>query len=992
MAITLKFDANQEFQHDAIQAVVDVFDGVPPLPLDQTLSFEAVPNLPPGAALDERLLAENVAAIQERNGIPQQQLLAVLEADSGRVLSVAGADTWSYPSFTVEMETGTGKTYVYLRTMHELYQRYGWRKYVIVVPSVAIYEGVIKNLAITRSHFATLYGNTRPEVIAYDGARLSALRHFCTTTSLCVMVMTLASFNSANNVIFRASEALPGERLPFQYIQDTRPILILDEPQNMGSDRAKEALRTLKPLFALRYSATHRETPNLVYRLTPFDAYYLRLVKMVEVDAVLERQNPNLPGLALAEIGQRSGRWVATVQTRVNDHGTTREAPVTLYQNDDLGRRTLREEHSAGYIVENINAAEGYVEFVNGERLHLNESLQPTRPAIFRAQIEATVQTHMQRQQELLDQGVKVLSLFFIDRVANYVDDDGIIRKLFDEIYEQEKSKHPRFAQWSASQVREAYFAKRKVKGSDEEEAFDAGDRRADERDAQQRAYQTIMQDKERLLSLEEPIAFIFAHSALKEGWDNPNVFQICTLNQTRSELKKRQEIGRGLRLCVNQEGERVHDEAVNVLTVVANESYSDFCTDLQSEYVEAGQAATPPPSRRGTGEAKRNEALFQDPCFRDFWAHLMQRARYTIHIDTDEVVARALERMSNDRKEFYELQPVIVREKGLFVMTAFEIALLKAEKGRASLQIEARSTDGNSTSWERTVKARDALDRLCDDERLGDYQVKEISEGDLGPQLLFTNGQRLDLYRPIRFESEAGQSHTERTRLSPGAAYPVPNLVDRAARETGLTRQTVFRVFAGLSETRKPMILRNPEGFVGWFIGHLRNTLADHLVENLQYELCPDREAPPIETFFPQVRKHSQKRLVPGGEPGLYDQVQVDSDVEKRFVEQRVQGDDRVICYFKFPDKFEVCLPRLVGNYNPDWGILRYDDDGRTVLQLVRETKGTTDPSRLRFDHERRKIRAATDYFRLVASDYRVVDDTTVDWWEPEPEQGEMV
>ena len=859
MAITLKFDANQEFQHEAVQAVVDVFEGIPPMPLDQTLSFEAVPNLPAGAALDERLLAENVAAVQERNGIPQRQLQAVLETDSGGVLSAAGADTWSYPSFTVEMETGTGKTYVYLRTIHELYRRYGWRKYVIVVPSVAIYEGVIKNLTITRSHFSTLYGNTRPEVIAYDGARLSALRHFCTTTSLCVMVMTLAWFNSANNVIFRASEALPGERLPFQYIQDTRPILILDEPQNMGSDRAKEALRTLKPLFALRYSATHRETPNLVYRLTPFDAYYLRLVKMVEVDAVVERQNTNLPHLALEGIEQRAGRWVATVRTRVNDHGTTREAPVSLYQNDDLYKRTTRDEHNEGCIVREINAGQGYVDFVNGERLRLHESLQPTRPAIFRAQIDATFQAHMQRQQELLDQGIKVLSLFFIDRVANYVDDDGIIRRLFDEVYEHEKIKYSRFAQWSASQVREAYFAKRKIKGSDDEEAFDAGEANKTEREAQQRAYQTIMRDKERLLSLEEPIAFIFAHSALKEGWDNPNVFQICTLNQTQSELKKRQEIGRGLRLCVNQEGERVHDEEVNVLTVVANESYSGFCAALQSEYVEAGQAATPPPSLRGTGESKRNDALFHDRRFRDFWEHLMQRAQYTIHIDTDTVVARALERMSNDRKEFYELQPVIVREKGAFVMTSFEIALLGVEKGRASLRIVARSTDGNSTSWERTVKPRDALETLCDDERLRDYQVKEISEGDLGPQVLFTNKQQLDQYRPIRFESEAGQSHTERTRQSPDATYPVPNLVDRAARETGLTRQTVFRVFSDLSETRKRMILRNPEGFVGWFIGHLRNALADHIVENLAYELRTDGDAPTIETLFPEVRKHSQ-------------------------------------------------------------------------------------------------------------------------------------
>lgn len=992
MAITLRFDANQEFQLDAVQAVVDVFEGVPAMRPDAALSFDAVPNLPPGAMFDQKLLAENVAQIQERSGIPQKWLQAGLDVDSGPVLRAAGMESWSYPSFTVEMETGTGKTYVYLRTMHELYRRYGWRKYIIVVPSVAIYEGVIKNLEITRSHFATLYGNTRPEVIAYDGARLSALRHFATSSSLCVMVMTLASFNSANNVIYRASEALPGERLPFQYIQDARPILILDEPQNMGSDLSKAALRALKPIFALRYSATHAETPNLVHRLTPFDAYYLRLVKMVEVDAVTERQNVNVPYLSLQGIEQRAGRWVATVQTRVNDRGATRDAAVSLYHRDDLHRRTMREEHTGGYVVEEINAAQGYVEFANGERLHINESPQPTRPVIFRVQIEATVQAHMQRQQELLGQGIKVLSLFFIDRVANYVDDDGIIRRIFDEVYEQERPKYPHFAQWSASQVREAYFARRKVKGSDAEEAFDAGDGRKEEREAQQRAYQTIMRDKERLLSLGEPVAFIFAHSALKEGWDNPNVFQICTLNQTQSEMKKRQEIGRGLRLCVNQEGERIRDDQVNTLTVVANESYANFCATLQSEYVAAGHAATPPPSRRGTGEARRNDAIFHDRRFRDFWAHLMQRAQYTIRIDTDILVANAIERMANDRKEFYELQPIIVREKGAFVMTSFEIMLLGAQSKRAELRITARSTDGNSACWDRTVKARDSLDRLCDDVRLKDLQVKEIVESERGTQVTFTNGQQLDGYMPIRFESEAGQSHTERTRLSPDATYPAPNLVDRAARETGLTRQTVFRVFARLSDVRKRMVLRNPEGFVGWFIGHLRNALADHIVENLTYDLRTDGDAPSLDDLFPAIRKHSQRRLVPSDASGLYDQVQVDSDVETRFVEQRLNLDDNVICYFKFPDKYTVQLPRLVGNYNPDWGILRFDEDGRTILQLVRETKGTTDPSRLRFDHERRKIKAARDYFQLVATDYRVVDDTTVDWWKPGPEQEELV
>ncbi|MEN4099938.1 MAG: DEAD/DEAH box helicase family protein, partial [Anaerolineaceae bacterium] len=442
----------------------------------------------------------------------------MLETDEGMVLEGTGFESWRYPSFTIEMETGTGKTYVYLRTIHELRKRYGFSKFIVVVPSIAIYEGMIKNFKITRDHFAALFGNETINLVEYDGSRLSQLRSFATSTFVEILVITLDSFNKLSNVIFKPSEKLPGERLPYQYIQETRPILILDEPQNMESEKAQEALRTLHPLFALRYSATHRTNPNLVYRLTPFDAYRLNLVKKIQVYGVTERENFNQPFLALQKVVVEGG-LKATVRTYVEDHGRLREAELLLKHGDDLHAKTQRDEHKGGYKVVEINAAEKFIEFENGLRLWLNETIGPSRPEIFRAQIRKTLEQHMEMQQRLERKAVKVLSLFFIDRVANYTARDGLIRRIFDEEFERLKRQYPFYAEQKAEEVRSAYFARSKPKkGEVEGEALDTESRNQEERDAEKAAFELIMRDKERLLSFDEKTCFIFAHSALKEG------------------------------------------------------------------------------------------------------------------------------------------------------------------------------------------------------------------------------------------------------------------------------------------------------------------------------------------------------------------------------------------------------------------------------------------------------------------------------------------
>ncbi|RMF67403.1 MAG: type III restriction endonuclease subunit R, partial [Calditrichaeota bacterium] len=424
----------------------------------------------------------------------------------------------------------------------------------------------------------------------------------------------------------------------------------------------------------------------------------------------------------------------------VMDKGRLKEAEITLRHGDDLYAKTGREEHRDGYRVAEINAGQGFVEFENGLRLTQGQYVGPRREDTFRVQIRETIRQHMQMQERLASKDIKVLSLFFIDRVANYTDpQNGIIRRIFDEEFDRLKSRYPFYRGMQAEEVRSAYFAKKKTKQG---EAFiDTSGRTKAEREAEKAAFELIMKDKERLLSFEEKTCFIFAHSALKEGWDNPNVFQICTLNQTVSEMKKRQEIGRGLRLAVNQNGERVFADDVNILTVVANESYEQYASTLQSEYVEDGLAAPPPPSKAGKAKAQRNDRIFnRTQAFRDFWAKLQKRITYEITLDTGALVQNCIDRLNNRSLP----GAVLVVEKGTFVVTDYTLELLAVSGDTCKLSIFKQDTLGNEETVKRTCKKGDDLERLTGDGCLRGYKIVEILEAGNASHVVFGNGQTL--------------------------------------------------------------------------------------------------------------------------------------------------------------------------------------------------------------------------------------------------------
>jgi type III restriction enzyme len=926
-----QFDAKQDYQLHAIEAVADLFEGQPHLAASIIFSLSSQGGLaaiPNQLDLDDTGLLKNLRAVQQRNRIaPDFEMKQIVNT----VATATGAKAVRFANFSVEMETGTGKTYVYLRTALELNRRYGMRKFIIVVPSVAIREGVLKTLRVTEEHLRSLYDNVVYRYGEYDSTNLNQVRQFALSDAVEMMVMTIDSFNKAANVIRQSTDRLQGET-PIHLVQATRPILILDEPQNMESEKSIAALALLDPLFALRYSATHRNPYNIVNRLTPAEAYRQGLVKKIEVASVVRESDVNRPYLCVEKIESKKTKITAVLRLhKLLKTGAVQETKVTVRPGDSLEEKTGRPEY-APYTVDEINPGGQFVRFGNNLELRRGEDAGADRDAIFAAQIRHTVEQHLQKQSRLRERGIKVLSLFFIDRVENYAgqpapndpqDRRGIIKRLFRQAFNDLKAGYPDFRDLDGDAVQAAYFAQKRRKGG-EIEWLDSTEGRDKKED--QAAYDLIMRDKEALLSFPDPqdddetrrkkqVAFIFSHSALREGWDNPNVFQICTLNQTMSVNRKRQEVGRGVRLAVDQSGARVRDESINVLTVVANESYRQYVETYQKEILdeyqaeiearygkrldelsdaerlaieqEYGESVLPPPPREaGKGKAKLRKARALSDEFRQLWEHIKHKTRYAVQFDTEVFLAEVL--------------PAI---------EAADVPPPRVTITKASVSVD--------------------------------------DEG------LFT----------------AAQSSGVKTVANLAGRYPLPNLLgvmgnlmEHTSPPVKLTRRTLAQLFSRLSNPRKA--LANPHEWASIAVRIVKEQLADYLVNGIQYEktgewydmrqILDDEE---IELFSKYIVADAST-----DEKSVYDLVPCDSEVEKQFVKDLESRAD-VKVYVKLPYWFTVPTP--VGEYEPDWAIVMQDPDkdSQPVLYLVTETKGTTNLDDLRPD-EKRKILCGAAHF----------------------------
>jgi len=703
----LQFSANQEYQLDAIDSVVRLFDGqlqavgaselaVQGL-LGLTLTEKGLSN---GLTLNAEQLLANSRKVQAGNNLPESDALLPLTLESGQMLD-------PFPNFTVEMETGTGKTYVYLRTIYELNKQYGFKKFVIVVPSVAIREGVLKNLQITYTHLQTLYSHEPCSFSVYDSVKVNELRNFALSNAIQILVINIDSFSkdsmemnatngnggkygkkkSKGNVINQLRET--GVR-PIEFIQSTNPIVIVDEPQNMETDIRKLAIERLNPLCTLRYSATPRNAYNLIYKLDSLRAYELGLVKQIGVDSAIELSDANRSYIEIE--GFRTGkRSVSTRMTIwVNAANGPSKKTVTIKNGDDLYKASNgREMYRDGFIVNEIDAGEQIVRFANDLTVRAGQPHGALTEAILRLQIEATIRRHFEKEKRLKPLGIKVLSVFFIDRVSSYriYEDGGSETKgkfalWFEEIFEQYRAK-PEFADlypFSGQEAHGGYFAKDKQKRF--KDSTEKGNQ--DDNDA----FRLIMQDKETLLDPAQPLRFIFSHSALREGWDNPNVFQICTLAETSSELKKRQEIGRGLRLAVNDKGERIVDPNINRLTVVANESYEDFAKALQMEMEEQGIAFKKEliHNERKKVTIRLKKGYETDHNFTDLWQRIQDRTRYRVTYSTEKLIEDAVTAVK--KISAIERPKVVVARADLAITGK---GIKSTETGRRTQDVEAR-------------------------------------------------------------------------------------------------------------------------------------------------------------------------------------------------------------------------------------------------------------------------------------------------------------
>ncbi len=656
----LTFEPNLEYQQEAIGAVVGLFEGQMLEDSDYRYGmqedgqFDFIDGVGNHLALTDEQILANLQKVQEQNEVPVSELLDGMH-------------------FSVEMETGTGKTYVYLRTIYELNSRYGFKKFVIVVPSVPIREGVLKNLQITHEHFQTLYDNIPVNYKVYDRNRISQLRGFATSDNIEILVINIDAFAKDENVINKPNDKLNGQE-PIKFIQSTCPIVIVDEPQNMESEKRSAAIANLNPLCTLRYSATHRNRYNLIYSLNPVKAYDMGLVKQIEVDSVLEENSQNNAFVELTAITATKTKITAKITIDVNDKDGVKRKSVAVKVGDDLyNLSNNREIYRNGFIVEGIDASNGFVSFSNNEVLCQGQQQGGLNDEIMKFQIRRTIEEHLNKELKLNKQGIKVLSLFFIDRVANYRSYDaqgmpveGKFAVWFEEIYNELIAKpiYQPLNKYPIEKIHNGYFSHDK-KGQLKDTS---GETQADDN-----TYNLIMKDKEVLLDINNPLRFIFSHTALREGWDNPNVFQICTLNETKSEMKKRQEIGRGLRLAVNQDGVRIYDKNINRLTVVANEAYNDFAKALQSELkedcgVDFGNRIKPKRDRIAVTYRKGFEA---DPLFLAIWEKLKTKTTYRVKYDTEELIRNAGQAIKNlpkiEKPSVYSIKnEVVITSSGI--------------------------------------------------------------------------------------------------------------------------------------------------------------------------------------------------------------------------------------------------------------------------------------------------------------------------------------
>ncbi len=977
----LQFDKNLEYQHQAIASIVDLFRGQTPMQTNFTVApyngqiglYDSTNGIGNRLELDEDEILENLQAIQLRNGLAQTKSLKAGKYD-----------------FDVDMETGTGKTYVYLRTILELHKKYGFSKFIIVVPSIAIKEGVYKSLQITKEHFQDLFDNTIYNYFVYDSGKLEQVRSFAVSDNIEIMVINIDAFRrsfsdptkeSKANIIHRTNDRLNGMK-PIELIQETRPFVIIDEPQSVDTTpKSKEAIKSLNPLCTLRYSATHVEKHNLVYKLDAVDSYNLELVKQIEVAGFATKDYHNNAYLKLLSVNNKKSPITARIEMDVkNNKGEVKRTAVTVKRGDDLYDKSKGRDVYEGYIISEIYCEEGneYVAFTNKpDILRIGKPIGDVDElAIKEQQIRKTIEEHLDKELILNKQGIKVLSLFFIDRVANYryYDEDGnpqkgVYAKLFEKHYSN-LIKQPKYntlfkdidLDTAAEDVHNGYFStdKKGAKSTDKATVLKdtSGSTLGDED-----AYNLIMKDKEKLLSFDTKLRFIFSHSALREGWDNPNVFQICTLNETRSEVKKRQEIGRGLRLSVNQDGERQHGFAINTLTVMANESYEEFADALQKEYenesgirfgiVETHLFANIP-VKQEDGSVKYLGQEASETIFKEFLdnGYIDEAGKVQ-----DKLKTAIKENKLNIPEEF---EPVKAEITALARKVCSSLNIKNnSDKKTIKLNKQVYLDPEFKDLWDR-VKYKTTYSVDFASEKLIDECCKEMQTNlSVSTAKLIYTKAGLDI-------SAGGVVAEESDRYAVGLnnlQENIPDIIAYLQNETNLTRKTIVEILLR-SETIH-LFKKNPQRYMEQVVQIISAKMRHMIVDGIKYTKIGDDEYYAQELFeTEELTGYLSKNMIES-KKSVYEYVVYDSANEESFAAS-FENNKNIKLYAKLPNWFKIATP--LGTYNPDWVVL-IEVDGKDKLYFVLETKADIMFDALR-PLESAKIKCGRKHFEALGNE----------------------
>lgn len=1002
----------QKFQADAAKAVVDVFAGQPYLTpsymmdrglghIQQSLTdeddFTGWSNQKIVPELNDRLILEHINIIQRANQIKPSEKL------EGRY------------NLTIEMETGVGKTYTYIKTMYELNRAYGWSKFIVVVPSIAIREGVYKSFQVTQNHFAEEYGK-KIRFFIYNSAQLTEIDRFASDSSINVMIINSQAFNArgkdARRIYMKLDEFR--SRRPIDIIAKTNPIIIIDEPQSVEGKKTKENLKQFNPLMTLRYSATHKSDSiyNMIYRLDAMEAYNKRLVKKIAVKGITESgSNATESYIYLESINLSKAAPTATIQFDFKGATSIRKITRIVSEGYNLYDNSGQmEEYKHGFVVSRIDGRDDSVEFINGIKLYAGDVIgKVSEDQLRRIQIRETILSHIQRERELFYKGIKVLSLFFIDEVAKYKQYDstgqpinGIYAEMFEEEYKDvisnlqigmgEDDYMKYLSAISADKTHAGYFSIDKKGKMIDSKANEKRENSKEKMSNDVDAYDLIMKNKELLLDRnpkKSPVRFIFSHSALREGWDNPNVFQICTLKQSSSDVRKRQEVGRGLRLCVNQDGERMDTNvlgndvhSVNVLTVIASESYDSFAKGLQNEIAEAisdrpKAVTTDLFIGKVIKDDKGNERVIDGDIGRAIHFDLIVNG----YIDRKGVLTdkyyedkangelKVAEEVADSAGSVIEIIDCIYDSRAIKPENARSnnIELEVDESKLAMPEFKALWAKINSKSVyvvdfdtdELVRKSIDSLDRKLRVSKI--YFKVEIGT-------MEQIKSKEDLVSGESFVKEKSASYGNVVAANSNVKY---DLIGKLVDETGLTRKAVIQILQGIQPETFNQFKNNPEEFIIKAAALINDEKATAIIEHITYDVMDDKYGTDVFTD-PTIKGRLGVNAMKA-KKHLYDHIVYDSLNEQVFATE-LDTNTNVAVYVKLPDGFYISTP--VGHYNPDWAIAFYEGTVKHIY-FVAETKGSMDSMQLRLIEES-KIHCTREHFKAISNGeviYDVVD-----------------